>query len=94
MFHHDVLNSGSSTGSGPLDNRTLWSFTTNGAVVSSPAVVDGVVYVGSGDKNLYALNASTGTKIWNYTIGGVLYGGPAVVDGVVYASATIFRCML
>ena len=27
---------------------------------SSPAVANGVVYVGSGDSNVYALNASTG----------------------------------
>jgi eukaryotic-like serine/threonine-protein kinase len=30
------------------------------AVFSSPAVVNGVVYVGSDDHNVYALNATTG----------------------------------
>src|SRR5438067_1350726 len=39
-----------------------WIYTTGSWVYSSPAVVDGMVYVGSGDSNLYALNATTGAK--------------------------------
>ena len=39
-------------------------------VVSSPAVANGVVYVGSYDGNVYALNASTGALLWSYTTGG------------------------
>jgi putative pyrroloquinoline-quinone-binding quinoprotein len=38
----------------------LWSYQTGGLVTSSPAVANGVVYVGSWDKNVYALNANTG----------------------------------
>jgi PQQ-like domain len=33
-----------------------WSFATGNTVFSSPAVVNGVVYVGSRDNNVYALN--------------------------------------
>jgi PQQ enzyme repeat len=36
---------------------------------SSPAVVNGVVYVGSYDGNVYALKASTGAKLWSYRAG-------------------------
>ena len=32
---------------------------------SSPAVVDGVVYVVSNDGNVYALNAANGAKLWS-----------------------------
>jgi outer membrane protein assembly factor BamB len=32
----------------------LWSFPTGNAVDSSPAVANGVVYIGSGDNNVYA----------------------------------------
>ena len=39
-----------------------WSYTTGYNVISSPAVVNGVVYVGSIDGNLYALSASTGVS--------------------------------
>ena len=55
---------------------------------SSPAVVNGVVYVGSFDNNVYALNASTGAKLWSYTTGGAMYfSSPAVANGVVYVGS-------
>jgi outer membrane protein assembly factor BamB len=70
----------------------VWSCPTEypeDRVISSPAVVDGVVYVGYPEGCLYALNASTGSKIWNYTTkdvgnGVAIQSSPAVVDGVVY----------
>src|SRR5580700_182050 len=37
-----------------------WSYATGGYVFSSPAVTNGVVYVGSYADRLYALSASTG----------------------------------
>ena len=37
-----------------------WSYTTGGSVYSTPIVVNGVVYFGSEDNNVYALDASTG----------------------------------
>jgi outer membrane protein assembly factor BamB len=47
-----------------------------------------VVYVGSLDNNVYALNASTGAKLWSYTTGGpIYYSSPAVVNGAVYVGS-------
>jgi outer membrane protein assembly factor BamB len=40
-----------------------WSYTTGSDVESSPAVANGVVYVGSEDGNVYALKASTGANV-------------------------------
>ena len=52
---------------------------------SSPAVANGVVYVGAGDGNVYALNAGTGAKLWSYASGKrYMYSSPAVANGVVY----------
>ena len=62
----------------------LWSYATGNSVQSSPAVANGVVYVGSNDDNVYALNASTGALLWSYTTGGRVYSSPAVANGVVY----------
>ena len=56
-------------------------------MLSSPAVANGVVYVGSDDHNVYALNATTGAKLWNYTTGGYVLSSPAVVNGVVYVGS-------
>ena len=50
----------------------------------SPAVVDGIVYVGSEDGNLYALKADSGAVFWSFKTGGVVMGSPTVVNGIVY----------
>jgi len=55
--------------------------------LSSPAVVSGVVYVGSNDNNVYALNANTGAKLWSFATGGPVSTSPAVVNGVVYVGS-------
>ena len=60
MFNHDLAHTGSSTSAAPTTNQTLWTYTTGGAVESSPVVVDGIVYVGSDDGYVYALNAYSG----------------------------------
>jgi outer membrane protein assembly factor BamB len=65
----------------------MWSYTTGGAVTSSPAVANGVVYIGSGDNKLYALNASTGALLWSYTTGGAVETRPAIANGVVYVGS-------
>jgi polyvinyl alcohol dehydrogenase (cytochrome) len=48
-----------------------WFFSTgsgSGAVSASPTVVDGVVYVGSWNGNMYALDASSGQPLWTFNI--------------------------
>ena len=47
MFHHDLNHTGYSTSTGPETNNVLWSYETGDSVSSSPAVVDGKVYLGS-----------------------------------------------
>ncbi len=61
-------------------------------VVSSAAVVNGVVYVGGGDDNLYALNASNGALIWKTPIGDpttntFVWDSPLVLNNTVYIGA-------
>ena len=64
-----------------------WSFDTGGEVASSPAVVGGTLYIGSADKKVYALNATTGVKIWSYATLGEVRSSPTVVGGVVYVGS-------
>jgi outer membrane protein assembly factor BamB len=83
MWRHDAAHSG--TGQfGPANLTLSWKFTTDGAVVSSPSIADGRVYVGSHDKNIYCLNARTGSFIWKFTTNERIKSSPAVVDGRVY----------
>jgi subtilase family serine protease/outer membrane protein assembly factor BamB len=88
MFHHDAARTGYSTSEVPRTNETLWSYQTGGGVYSSPCVVDGFVYVGSEDGEVYALNCGTGALVWSYMIWGVIYSSPAVAGGVVYVGAS------
>jgi outer membrane protein assembly factor BamB len=62
-----------------------WHFATGGGF-SSPAVVNGVVYIGAGNRNVYSLNAKTGAKLSSYTNGGVVDFSPAVANGVLYGT--------
>jgi outer membrane protein assembly factor BamB len=87
MFHHDPTRIGYSTSTAPNTNQTLWNFTTGNAVESSPAVADGILFVGSDDGRAYALNASTGANIWNYTTGVAVKSSPAVAGGVVFVGS-------
>jgi hypothetical protein len=40
--------------------KPAWTFATKGPIDGAPVVLDGVVYVASGDKHVYAINAKTG----------------------------------
>lgn len=64
----------------------VWNYTTGGFLAaSSPAVADGVVYIGGGyGKGVFALNATTGAKMWNCTTEGEVHSSPAVANGIVY----------
>ena len=46
----------------------LWTFTTSGDINSqSPVVENGTIYINTGQtRDIYALNATTGTQIWHY----------------------------
>ena len=70
--------------SGPANATLRWKFSTGGGVVSSPAIVDGRIYVGSQDKRVYCLDARNGRLIWTYMTGARIKSSPAVVDGKVY----------
>ncbi len=67
------------------DGSTLWTFTTGAAFRSTPAVVDGRVYVGGGDSGSSTRSTRRPARpIWAYATGDRLtYTAPTVVDGTV-----------
>jgi eukaryotic-like serine/threonine-protein kinase len=52
--------------------------------LSSPAISDGVIFFGSGDNNVYAVNAADGKEKWRFKTGNVVHASPAVANGVVF----------
>lgn len=88
MFRRDLSHTGSINPGSDLPQGTLkWTFSTGDAIHSSPAVVDGVVYVGSRDYHIYALDAATGEKLWSFKAGSWVDSSPVVVNGVVYCGS-------
>jgi eukaryotic-like serine/threonine-protein kinase len=65
-------------------SKVKWKFHTGGAVISSPAIVAGVVYFGSSDHNFYAVDAETGTLKWKLETESRVSSSPAVSGGLVY----------
>jgi glucose/arabinose dehydrogenase/outer membrane protein assembly factor BamB len=103
MFRYDAGHAGGSadTGISKADVQAGlaldWSAAAGGAVSSSPAVANGVAFVGSPDHNLYAFDAAgktscagtpvTCTALWTGTTGGAVSSSPAVANGVVYVAS-------
>lgn len=52
--------------------------------MTSPAVADSTVYVGSGDGSVYAIDAEDGIEQWAVQTDGPVYSSPVVVEGTVY----------
>ncbi|HTS23712.1 MAG TPA: PQQ-binding-like beta-propeller repeat protein [Casimicrobiaceae bacterium] len=52
--------------------------------LSSPVVAGGAVFFGSGDGNVYALDAASGALRWKFRTGDVVHASPAYADGVVF----------
>ncbi len=71
-----------------VDGNVLWCHDVGPVYYSIPAVVDGVVYVGSWGRSLHAIDAVTGDLRWRYETGGGVRSTPAVADGAVYFRST------
>lgn len=67
-----------------LTRTSPWLVVTDDKVYSSPAVADGVVYIGSNDGNLRAINVADGTLRWSYPAGQPITSSPTVADGIVF----------
>lgn len=85
MFRGDPQHTGVYDAPGaPTFNAVQWKFHTGGRVIASPAVVNGIVYVGSTDGNFYAVDAGSGTLKWKFETKAWEVSSPAVFGGVVY----------
>lgn len=74
--------------------KELWTFQSKGKIYSSPATDGNLLFIGSADQHVYALDRKTGKEIWRFKTGGAVHSSPAVAgkfvlftshDGFVYA---------
>jgi len=61
-----------------------FAFHTNGAVRSTPAIANGMVYFGSGDGYFYAIDSKSGAEKWRFKTGGAVHSSPAVTASAAY----------
>lgn len=73
-----------STPSAGSNYQMIWTYQTEGAVWGTPSINDGIVYFGSDDHDLYALDAQSGELKWQFSTNGLVRSRPAVVDGKAY----------
>ena len=70
---------------GPIPHGDLvWRFDTEAPLLTSPAVVDGRVYLATGDRRLVALDGETGELLWTLPLTGPVDSSPAVAGDNVY----------
>src|SRR5258706_9177449 len=76
------------TGQLPLASETahtknmelLWKFKTGGRIFSSATSGNGLIYFGSDDDRIYALDENLGIQAWSYRTGGSVNSSPALVN--------------
>jgi outer membrane protein assembly factor BamB len=92
-YHHDNGRLGVNTNDffiNPTNAAHLvlaWKFDAGGVTITSPAVVNGIVYTSNwGTNQFYALNGRDGSVAWisPFTPGANADSSPAVANGVVY----------
>jgi len=59
-------------------------FETGDKIWSTPVVDGDTLYIGSFDKNLYALNVADGTKKWDFPTEGVITAPPLIYNNTIY----------
>ncbi len=68
--------------------QVVWDKTIDRSLAASPALANGVVYIGSFDGNMYALDAATGQERWKTRIGEPVEVSATIGDdGTVYVGA-------
>ena len=82
-FRGDVARTGVVPGPGPEGAPVLaWEEQLGGQVLTSPAVVDGVLYVGATDGLFRALDLLTGAELWRQEVN-LAWSSPTVAGDVV-----------
>jgi outer membrane protein assembly factor BamB len=88
MFRGDAAHAGVTSDSGPRAfHRIKWKFPTGDRIVSSPVHRDGVIYFGSDDGNVYAVNAADGRQLWRHRTGGPVPATPAIAGDTLYVGS-------
>jgi outer membrane protein assembly factor BamB len=70
-----------------------WKFKARKAIYSSPAIVGGMVYFGSEDRNLYAVSLRNGALVWKTKLGQRIYSSSPAVNGDMVLISSVDGCL-
>jgi eukaryotic-like serine/threonine-protein kinase len=62
---------------------TRWTFKTDGKIFASPTLVNDVLFIGSEDQNLYAINSHTGKLKWKFKTAGAIHSTVTAQDDMI-----------
>jgi outer membrane protein assembly factor BamB len=84
VFRGNAEQTGVASSALPARLTVLWKFSASDPIEGAVAVANGIVYAGSLDEHLYAIDLLTGKQKWKYKAG-PLKAAPAVRGDAVYA---------
>src|SRR4030043_1258389 len=87
MFRGERGLLGRASGTLPDSLAVVWKFKTNDSVKSSPAIVDDLVFIGSSDDNIYAIDLESGQQVWTFKTTDAIEAAPCVVEGSVFVGS-------
>ncbi|MBN1679058.1 MAG: serine/threonine-protein kinase [Anaerolineae bacterium] len=70
-----------------LSGQMIWRFKAKRAVTSSPVEHDGLVFFGSMDWHVYALDITRGWKVWSYRTNKPVISSPAIGEGKLFVGS-------
>src|SRR5688572_16819187 len=93
LFRGDATASGTAATKLPDKLEKVWEFKVDGgAFDSTAAIVDGVVYIGDMDGEVWALSLADGKEIWKFETDSGFLAAPAVRDGLIYIGDIDGKC--
>jgi outer membrane protein assembly factor BamB/tRNA A-37 threonylcarbamoyl transferase component Bud32 len=64
--------------------KPVWTFQCEDEIRGTPTMEDGLIYIGSYDNNMYAIEAKSGKFVWKFPTEAGIVTRPVVTDGSVY----------
>ena len=72
------------TATGDLSGKAIWTNKSVGRTISTPSVVDGLIYQAEYNGNIHCLDAKTGKTLWMHATNSRIWSSTLVADGKVY----------
>jgi outer membrane protein assembly factor BamB len=66
----------------------IWSYPLTRHCMSTPAIWNGLVFIGDCGRRVHCIDAQTGRACWTHEARGEIWASPLVADGKVYLAAT------